>query len=390
MRRTADVIVLGLGAMGAATLYQLAKRGVDAIGIDRFDPPHARGSSHGGSRLTREAVGEGPAYVPLARRSHQILAELEQGCGEALLIRSGMLIVGSRAEAAPMHGERAFLASSIDLAQRFGVKHEVMHAGELRRRYPQFTSIRDQDMGYLEPRSGYVRPEAAIATQLAAASGLGARTSVNTTVTAISQAAGVVRLQTRDGAFEAARVVVSAGAWSRGLLGAPFDRLLSVTRQRLHWYQAEDYAPFQPGRFPTVIWFRTDRLEDYFTAFPVTNPAEGIKVTRSDEGPHVDHDTVDMTVPPEESHGFYRHHLAANLAGVTPRVLGAATCFYTMTPDNGFIIDEHPAMDRVTVVSACSGHGFKHSPAIGEAVAQRVRDGRSAIDLSAFALARFA
>ena len=387
--RTADVVVVGLGAMGAATLFQLASRGIDVLGIDRFQPPHAEGSSHGGSRLTRAAVGAGPDDGPLVLRSHAILHELEARYGETLLVQSGMLIVGSTAASTPLHGSTDFLATTLDMADRFGIPHERLDAGELRRRYPQFLSFRDADRGYLEPQSGYIRPEAAIAAQLRAAREQGARTLTGTVVTSMTQAGGIVRVGTDDGVVEAKKVVVTAGAWTRRLLGAPFDRLLTVTRQVLQWYATPDPAPFEPGRFPTFIWFVTDRLEDYFTGFPIGDPAEGIKMVASRDTPDIDHETMDRTVSPEEVRRFYDHHVGPNLAGISPRAMQAATCLYTNTPDNGFIIDDHPDMPGVLVVSACSGHGFKHSLGVGEAVAQRVAEGTSRIDLAPFALSRF-
>lgn len=389
VKRSTDVVVVGLGAHGAATLYQLAKRGVDVIGLDRFVPPHDRGSSHGGSRLTREAVGEGAAYVPLARRAHKIIAELEAEFGETLLVKSGMLIVGSPlTNAAPLHGAKDFLAVTIAMAEQFQIPHEMLDAAALRRRFPQFLTFKDTDRGYFEPQSGYLRPEALIATQLAAARKHGATVRDNVSVTSIEQTGDGVTIHTSEGAFTARQVVVAAGAWTRKLLGAPFDSLLTVTRQLLHWYEAESYEPFTPARLPAFIWFVTDRLEDYFTGFAVTDPSEGIKMVASRDGPAIDPETV-VPATEAESQEFYDLHVGPNMAGITRKVLKSATCFYTETPDHGFIIDRHPAMDKVLVVSACSGHGFKHSAAIGEAVAETIHDGASRIDLSAFSLARF-
>lgn len=385
----ADVVVIGLGAMGSSVLYQLAKRGVDVLGIDRFDPPHANGSSHGGSRVTREAVGEGTDYVPLVQRSHAILADLEDEFGETLLVRSGTLIVGSPMGSTPLHGANDFLATSIEMAERFGIRHEIMNSDELRRRYPQFLTFRDTDRGYLEPQSGYIRPEATISTQIRAAKALGARTLVNRPVLKLAQGPGSVRIETAEGVVEAGRVVVTAGAWTSKLLGRPFDKLLKVSRQVLHWFEAEDYGPLAPERFPVFIWFVTDRLEDYFTGFPVVDASEGFKVTASRDAPEIDHEAVGLGAAADESQYFYDRHVRENLAGITPKLINAAACFYTSTPDNGFIIDAHPDMDRVTVVSACSGHGFKHAVGIGEAVAEQLHGGSSRVPLSAFSLARF-
>jgi sarcosine oxidase len=388
--RAVDVLVVGLGAMGSAALYQLAKRGVKALGVDRFHPPHTEGSSHGGSRVTREAAGEGAAYVPLVQRTHAILHALEAEYGESLLVKSGTLIVGSPNGATPLHGENDFFATSLALAERFRIKHELLDADQLRRRYPQFRTIRDTDRGYLEPNSGYIRPEAVIDLQLRAARRHGAETLMGTVCMGIRQADGVVRVATSQGPIEAQNVIVTAGAWTRKLLGAPFDGLLSVTRQTLHWYEAPDPALFTPGRFPTFIWFVSDKLDDYFSGFPIIAPSEGIKMVASREGPDIDHETIDRHVPAEESRSFYDRHVGPNLAGISPKVTNSASCFYTNTPDRGFIIDTHPDMDKVLVVSACSGHGFKHSVGVGEAVAQRVAEGASQTDLSAFRLSRFA
>ncbi|RUM22358.1 N-methyl-L-tryptophan oxidase [Rhizobium phaseoli] len=385
-----DVVVIGLGAMGASTLYQLAKRGERVLGIDRFVPPHAKGSSHGGTRVTREAVGEGPAYVPLAVRSHEIIADLEKEFGETFLVKSGTLIVGSPMKGAtPLHGAQDFLASSIAMAEEFGVEHEILNAEQLRARYPQFRNFRDTDRGYLEPNAGYMLPEALINAQIKGARALGAEVMTDTVVEKLEQVDGKVVVHTNNATVHAKRAVVAAGGWTRGLLGAPFDRILTVTRQTIHWYDADDFAPFAPEKMPVFIWFVTDRLEDYFTGFPVTDPREGVKMVASRDTPDIDHETIGPKAERWESDDFYSKHVGPNMVGVKPDVVNNATCFYTNTPDNGFIIDAHPEMDKVIVISACSGHGFKHSLGIGEAVAQVIHDGKSKIDLSAFTLARF-
>jgi sarcosine oxidase len=385
-----NVAVVGLGAMGASTFYQLAKRGERVIGIDRFVPPHTKGSSHGGTRLTREACGEGPAYVPLAMRSHQIVADLEREFGRTFLVKSGTLVVGSpMIGATPLHGAVDFLATCIDMATQFNIKHEILDATQLRSRYPQFRQFRDTDRGYLEPESGYMLPEELIENQIQGAVALGGQIMTNTTVEKIEQLDGKVIIQTTVGVIHAKRAVVAAGAWARSLLGSPFNQILTVTRQTIHWYDAEDFAPFSPEKMPTFIWFVTDKLEDYFTAFPVSDPSEGLKAVASRDTPDIDHEEIGAKAELWESNDFYKKHVGPDLVGVTPRVVDNATCFYTNTPDNGFIIDSHPNMDSVTVISACSGHGFKHSLGIGEAVAELIHDGRSKIDLTPFKLARY-
>ena len=385
-----EVVVIGLGAMGAATLYQMAMRGADVLGIDRYAPPHSMGSSHGASRVTREAVGEGPAYVPLVRRTHVIAQQLEKEYGQPILVKSGTLIIGSPMQGnTPLHGADDFLAASIQMAERFGIKHELLNAEEIKARFPHFLKIKDTDRGYLEPDSGYLIPETLIDVQLKAAEQHGADILLNTTVEAITQKGDEVHITFGQTLVIAQKVVVCAGAWTRKLLGAPLDKILTVTRQTIHWYDAENYSRYTPDEYPAFIWFVTDKLEDYFTGFPCTNPEEGVKMVASRDAPDFDHEGMNPKAEIAESEYFYNRHVRNSILGVKETVKNNATCVYTNTPDNGFIIDTLPDMNNVVVVSACSGHGFKHSAGIGEAVAQWICEGQSHTDLSAFSLKRF-
>ena len=177
-----DVVVVGLGAMGAATLYQLAKAGAKAVGIDRYASPHDQGSSHGDTRITRLAVGEGAAYVPLVRRSQQIWRELEARDGDALFEQCGVLVMTSSATSTSRHGVIDFTLRTIELARTYGIAHEVLTAEQLRARFPQFAPLRDDAIAYYEPEGGFVRPERCIAAQLKAACELGAAVIAGVTV----------------------------------------------------------------------------------------------------------------------------------------------------------------------------------------------------------------
>ncbi len=385
--RRADVAVVGLGAMGAAVLYQLASRGVDAIGIDRYAPPHEWGSSHGETRITRCAVGEGIDYVPFALASHRIWRELEARTGETLLDSCGCLIMASSDRAAIHHGKTDFVGRSIDSARAAGIAHEVIDGEEAMRRFPQIEGA-EGARGYFEPSGGYVHPERCIRAQLTLAEAAGARI-VRAQVEAVSQQAGGVRIVAGGGIIEAQRAVIAAGAWTAQLLGPPFDRLLTVSRQVLHWFPVED-ARYAPGRFPTLIWMHGDTTEDYFYAFPSVGGAGLLKAATEQYGVATTAETVDRKVAPAEAAALHRMHLAQRLGDVGAQAATSAACLYTVTPDSGFIIDRHPAMDRVSVISACSGHGFKHSAGIGEAMARELCGEAAAPWPQAFGLARFA
>ncbi|TGE01094.1 N-methyl-L-tryptophan oxidase [Methylobacterium nonmethylotrophicum] len=388
MSERADFLVIGLGAMGSAALYQLAKRGASVIGLDRFAPPHAMGSSHGETRITRQAVGEGRDYVPLVLASHRIWRALEAETGERLLEACGALVMGPGTGATSHHGKPDFVQSSIAAAEAFGIAHEVLDGREVSRRFPQFLTLAGSEIAYYEPGGGFVRPERCIAAQLSRAAALGAGIRTGVEVWSIAQEGEGVRVETSAGVFSAGQVVVTAGAWTAGLLGAPFDRLLSVKRQLLHWYALDETSAYRDDA-PVYIWMHGATDTDYFYGFP-PQPGEGsVKVATEQYAETTTADTVDRAVTPEESAGMYRRHVAGRLAGASPRVAKAAACLYTVTPDRGFIIDRHPRQDRVLVVSACSGHGFKHSAGIGAVAAEIVTEGRSAIDVRPFAVSRF-
>jgi sarcosine oxidase len=191
-----------------------------------------------------------------------------------------------------------------------------------------------------------------------------------------------------DRTVVADKVVVCAGMWSAELLGEPFKSLLRVCRQQLFWFKLEEPVIF-PEVSPSFILSHGPLDTDFCYGFPPI-PGEGsMKIATEQYTALSEPDSLDRTVSDADVAAMFRTHVAGKIAGVTAERVKASVCTYTVTPDYGFIIDEHPALKNVTVVSACSGHGFKHSAAIGEAVAQRCLSGKSQIDLSAFSLSRF-
>jgi sarcosine oxidase len=387
MTEQADFVVVGLGAMGSAVLYQLAKRGVNVIGLDRFAPPHRMGSSHGETRITRQAVGEGGDYAPLVLNSHQIWRGLEAETGERLLNSCGVLVMRPGSGPTSHHGKPDFVTRSIEVARQFGIIHEIIDGAEVGRRFPQFLGLTGSEKAYYEPGGGYVFPERCISAQLNRAAQLGARIRTGVAVLSITDR-GMVRLETSAGPIEAKEAVVAAGSWTAPLLGAPFDSLLTVSRQVLHWYELDDLAPYGPDA-PAFIWMHGATDVDYFYGFPPLPGDRSIKIATEQYETRTTADTVNREVDAAESDAMYRKHLQGRLAGATARVSQAAACLYTTTPDRGFIIDRHPRLDHVFVVSACSGHGFKHSAGIGDAVAEKLTGGRKQLDLSGFSVARF-
>ena len=368
MAETADIVVIGLGAVGSATLHRLALAGLRAVGIDRFHPPHDQGSSHGETRISRLAVGEGAAYVPLVRRSHEIWRELEAETGESLFRQCGGLIMGTRDGTALHHGKDDFVRRSIAIARDAGIAHMALDAAGIAARFPQFV-LRGDELGYFEPEAGMVFPERCIAAQLALAVRSGAALHLGETVHAIRQEAGSVVVTTDRRVLHAARAVLAAGPWLPGLAGGRVGDLARVYRQTLHWFAVDDPAAYAPERFPVFIWMHGAGQEDYLYGFPNLPGSAGIKLATERYAAAIDPDTIDRIVTEAESADVFARHVAGRLHGVAPHCLRASACLYTVTPDAGFLVDTLPGHPGVLVASACSGHGFKHSAGLGEMLA---------------------
>ncbi|HEX4862181.1 MAG TPA: N-methyl-L-tryptophan oxidase [Rhizomicrobium sp.] len=367
---TYDVVVLGLGAYGSAALYQLAKRGARVLGIDRFAPPHDLGSTHGETRITRLANGENALFTGFVRRSHEIWREIERETGETLLTQCGGLVI-SGASKASVHVE-GFFENTIANARDNGVAHELLSASDIRARFPQF-AVRDGERGYYEPEMGFVRPEACVRAQLSLTRRLGGEVLTGERVTVIRGHADGVEIVTDRGTHRAGKAVATLGAWLPELC-PDFAPLLKVYRQVLYWFAIDgDEAAYQPGCFPIFIWELPDSHDGIY-GFPILSPGGGLKVATEQ---FVDESAPDMTlraVSPAEIDAM-RKLVAPHLPGVGGRCLKAVTCLYAATPDRQFVIDRLPGSERVIVASACSGHGFKHSSAIGEMLAGMALDG---------------
>jgi sarcosine oxidase len=379
LSKTFDVIVIGLGAMGSATAYQLARRGAKVLGLDRFIPPHAFGSSHGDTRVTRLACGEGVAYTPFARRSNEIWRELEAASGKTLLTQKGLLVISGPGPRAATHGNADFLQTTIDAADAHDVPHELLTDADIRRRYPAF-GIADGDRGYFEPTGGFLHPEVCVKAQLDEAKRLGATLHYGETVLGFEASADGVTVTTARSAYSAGKAVISAGAWLPKLLPPSMAAAFAVRRQVLCWFRiGKDEAPeqYRPEAFPVYIW-QTPRRQTIY-GFPwVGTDVPAIKNSTEQYETTTTADTVDRHVAPAEVDEMYRTYTADFFPGVTGDCIKTAVCMYTCVDHARFVIDRLPGHDNVIVASPCSGHGFKHSAAIGEAIAVLAMQGAAA------------
>jgi len=383
-----DVLVLGLGAMGSAAAYQLAKRGVKVTGVDRFGPPHDFGSSHGDSRITRLAIGEGVAYSPLAMRSHEIWRDIERETGAELMRQTGGLIMTSPSKTSVLPVDN-FFATTVAAAKIHGITHQILEARDIKRRFPTF-NVRDDEIGYYEPEAGFLKPEHCVRAQLALARKYGADLRVDEKVLGFEPSARGVRVTTERGTYEAEKLIIAAGAWMPQMIDSRYAKLFTIRRQVLFWFAVNGpIEPFQPGNFPVYIW-ELQGPERGIYGFPNSGVAsDGVKVATHGFGPITTPDMVDRSVKDEEALEMHAEYVAPYLPALDKTCVKAVVCLYTVLPGDQFLIDVLPESDRIIVASPCSGHGFKHSAAIGEALAEMATSGRTRLDLSPFSFRNF-
>jgi len=380
-----DAIIVGLGAMGSAACYQLAKRGARVVGIDRYSPPHSLGSTHGDTRITRLAIGEGEHFVPFAIRSHEIWRELESETGVDLMMTTGGLIM-SAASASSLHGSANFLQTTISAAEEFGIKHRVLKADEIAAEFPQFV-LDGNELGYFEDAAGFLRPERCVTAQLSLAEKLGATIRLDERVSRVENDGSGVKVTTDIGTYSAATALISAGPWVSDFVEGTAAGLFKVYRQVLYWFDVSaTYEQYALGNFPIFIWSFGRFADDYVYGFPaIDGPDGGLKLASEEYETTTSPEQVDRSVSGEEAARVFAAYVSGKLAGVGQRCVRSAVCLYTSTPDSNFVIDW--VDENVLLASPCSGHGFKHSAAIGETLAELALTRTSKIDTSLFAIA---
>jgi len=366
LKRGYDLIVVGLGAVGSAALMHAARRGLRVLGIDRHDPPHAMGSSHAESRITRRAVGEGPQYLPFVARSHEIWRELEAETGVALLYQPGGYIITPPAET---NDDRwgSFVGRTAEVAAQADIPFEIHTPAQVGEHAARLILQGDEAIGF-EPTGGIVMCERAVQTQLTVARSSGATTVVDTTVDAVSPRGDGVVVDAGGVEYEADKVLVCTGPWF-GELAAPVDAAaVKVTRQAVFWFEVDDPEDFGADRFPFVLWPGLT-IAEYSAVFPRGAGARpGLKMMGEQFSQETTPDAVDRQVTTAEADEFYEKLVVPRVSGVRRRVLHSTVCLYTNTADDHFLVDLHPDSENVMVASPCSGHGFKHSTALAEAM----------------------
>lgn len=390
MLKKSDTIVLGLGAMGSAATYQLAKRGERVLGIDQFSPPHKQGSSHGESRITRQAIGEGEQYIPFVLRSHEIWKEIEKETGKKLLHVTGGLILESQDSDVAPHGRFNFLQQTIDAANKYGIRHEILEPAQIKSRFPQFNVTNER--GYFEHEAGYIKPELCVETQLLLAEKYGATLRKNEKVLEVipSDSNDKVTIKTDKAVYESDKLIIATGPWISNFLETDYSDFFKVYRQVMFWFAIDSgrTEDFSSNNCPIYVWIFEKSGEFGFYGFPSLD-GKTIKIAGEQFSVCTTPDEVNRQVSEDEKKDAYEKYVRNRLIGIDDLCVHAVTCLYTVTPDSDFVIDYDPNHPQIIVASPDSGHGFKHSAAIGEILAELAIQGKSKIDITKFSLSRF-
>ncbi|MDC8971215.1 N-methyl-L-tryptophan oxidase [Mycobacterium marinum] len=366
-----DVIVIGLGGMGSAAAYHLAARGRRVLGLERHQPAHDKGSSHGGSRIIRQSYFEDPGYVPLLLRSYELWERLAIDAQSDIYRLTGGLFIGPP--------DCATVAGSLRASREWNLPHEVLDAPQIAARFPNFTP-QPTDIALYEAKAGLARPELTVRAHLELAKRSGATLQFEEPVLNWTTTTSGVRVTTGRGTYTAEQLVVCPGAWAPELLsqlGIP----ITVQRQVMYWL--DPVGGTAGFRDHPIFIAENDSGAQIYGFPPIDGPRGGVKVAFFRKGIACTPDTIDRVVGPQEIHEMITRvgELLPALAGTC---LQAATCMYSNTPDQHFVIARHPYCPAVTVACGFSGHGFKFVPVVGEILADLVTEGATSQPISLF------
>ncbi len=360
MQNSWDVVVLGLGGVGSSAAFHLSRCGLRVLGIDQFGPAHDHGSSHGQTRIIRQAYFEHPDYVPLLRESYDLWQDLEAQSGQTLFHRTGLLQVGPR--------DGVVVPGVMRSAAIHGLQLETIDPSALRMRYPQFV-IDDSWLGVFERNAGYLRVEACVLAHLDLAKCHGAVLRYGEKVLAWKAAGQGVELQTSNGVERAAKLIVAAGPWARDIF-ANHGMELRVLRKHMYWYTAEDRR-FQEQSGMPCFFFETEH--GYYYGFPAVDE-RGLKVARHSGGEVIETLVGNQHPKDPADRALVESFLNETFPDVALDLYQQAGCYYTMTNDENFIVDTVPGMPQVIVMAGLSGHGFKFTSALGKIACDMARN----------------
>ena len=370
-----DAIVIGVGGMGSAAVYHLARRGLQVLGLEKHAIPHEMGSSHGYSRMIRYTLQEHPSYVPLVRRSYELWHEMEETAGEELMVTTGSIRAG-----AP---DSPFFLNAQEACDLHSIPYEILTASEVNKRFPGYRFPEEISSVY-QADGGFLLPERCIVTHVQAAERAGADVHSQETVLDWEVRGDGVQVRTDRDTYTAGRLVVTAGPWAANLV--PELAAYAVPeRQVMGWFQPKRPELYAADAFPVFGLFTE---EGRYYGFP-SHAVPGFKIGRAHHLlQKVDPDAIDREVHPEDE-DILRQAVNRYFPLAAGKLLDGKTCMYTNTPDEHFMIGTLDGQPQVSVAAGFSGHGFKFASVIGEIMADLAQNGATEHDINLFRLDRF-
>ncbi len=371
-----DVIIIGAGSIGMAAGYFLSKRGKKTLLLDSFNPPHNKGSHHGETRIIRYAYAEGEEYVPFILNAQELWNDLERATGKQLFKRTGVLSVGNE--------KSDFIQNIISSAKKYSLPLDVIESNEVHNRWSGITLPNDY-IGCFEPSSGVLKCEESIKAYQELAELNGATILTNSRVTEISIRDERVTIKVDERTYYSDALVVSAGAWSGHLLSMlDLDIPLTPVRKTFAWFDANENI-YNHSSFPA---FAFETPQGIYYGLPSIDGC-GLKVGRHDGGDQINPDeSMKGFGETAEDEGDLVQFLNQYIPDIRKLKYGK-TCMYSLTPDDRFIIDLHPKYTNVAIAAGFSGHGFKFSSSVGQALSNLIISGKNEIDISQFSINRF-
>jgi len=375
-----DVIVIGAGGVGSAAAMHLAKSGARVLGIDQYQPAHDRGSSHGQTRIIRQAYFEHPSYVPLLRRAYELWDELEQNSNRKLFHRTGLVELG------PIDG--VVIPGVLRSAKTYSLPIEPLLPAEVTERWPGIRGNHDWQ-AVIEKNAGFLKVEECVQTHLDLARQFGCKLMHNCKVHQWKAGPKGVKVVTDQGSEQAAHLLVAGGPWTQTLIPELANNL-KVLRKHLYWFQPGRSGFEETDGFPC---FFHETPNGFFYGFPSLN-GSGVKVARHSGGQTIDQpdtgsDSEGVDETDVQDQQLVTDYVREYLPGLGDRLLKRVKCYYTSTPDEHFVIDHLPDQPNVTIVAGLSGHGFKFTSVLGEIASQLSQGTKSTLDIGPFRIARF-
>lgn len=379
-----DVAVIGLGGMGSAVAYQLAKRKVKVCGIEQFGIAHQEGGSHGETRIIRKAYFEHPDYIPLLNRAYELWRAFEAESGQTLFVQNGLVMAG------PI--EDPNIKGTLQCYEKYpSLPHEILSVAEAQKRFPQF-AFRDGDTIIYDPIGGSLLVEKAIQTYIDVARKSGATLFFNEPLQAWKPHREGFEIQTQRQKIYAKQLILTTGAWLKPLL-AELNIKLDIWRKCLFWYRSSSLAT---ARKLSEHDFSNEKMPNFYMATALgafyglaAASARGVKI-----GEHIRNESVatprDTKRPIDSNDELpFLTFIQTAFSCSTPERSAAATCMYDMSPDGNFIIDEHPNYKGLFFAGGLSGHGYKFASLIGEIMAELTLEGRTSQPINFLRLSRF-